>query len=760
MKAIIMAGGEGSRLRPMTCSLPKPLVKLCGKPVSEYILELLAKHGFTDAIFTLRYRGDQIENYFCGRKIGGVKIDFSYENTPLGTAGCVKKAAQNEKDDFLVISGDAMCDFNLTAAVAFHKKSKALATIVLKQVDDPREYGCVVENNGFVAGFSEKPSFSGAVSDFVNTGIYVISPELLKMITDDKEFDFSKDVFPKMLKDGLRLAAYKENGYWCDIGDLSSYKKCQKDILLGKVKCEFKNNIRAFDGVKINFPCFIGENVRIGKNTFIDKYSVLENNADIGKDCKIIGGIVMDGASLADKTKCVEGIICENAVTECGAAVYENAVLGANSVLRRESVIEPSVKVWDNKEVPAGTQLKKDLKYGAKPNRQFDENGVSGETNSDITPAFMTLLGSACAAVFGDKCVAACSLGNASAVLKACFCAGFSGAGNKIIDCGVCSLPALIHISRIMSASGMVYIQSGINSHITILNKGALPLTRVQERKLEAAINRGDYRNAKWNDFGEVKNFKNASLLYSELLDASSDFSSRYSIEVKCNNPLIAKSITPFFKKISGKNGERLTVNISSSGMKAEFIGKDGKKTDYAKLVSIVGREIMENGCDFSVPAEFPSSAEEIAKITNRNVYRFFLCPNDNSDKSARDLALSEPFLFDGALLALNSLKIISKSLMKLEQFIENIPQFALENRFLRIQCPPQRILSRLAENSGGKSGMGEGIFLGEKGNRVLLRSNKRGDGIFLFAESRSSETAKALCDEAEKAAKEIIKNL
>ena len=211
MKAIIMAGGEGSRLRPLTCTLPKPMVRLCGKPVSEYILDLLSKHGCTDAVFTLRYLGSQIED------------------TPLGTAGCVKKAAQllnlKEGESFIVISGDAMCDFDLSSAVSYHIKKQADATIITNRVEDPREYGCVISYNGFISSFSEKPSYTGAVSDYVNTGVYVLTKKILELIPDNTMWDFSKNVFPQMLKSKMKLASYEEKGYWCDIGDFSSYKR-------------------------------------------------------------------------------------------------------------------------------------------------------------------------------------------------------------------------------------------------------------------------------------------------------------------------------------------------------------------------------------------------------------------------------------------------------------------------------------------------------------------------------------------------------
>lgn len=751
MKAIIMAGGEGSRLRPMTCTLPKPMVKLCGKPVSEYILDLLSKHSCTDAVFTLRYLGSQIEEHFDSRSHNGIKIDFSYEDTPLGTAGCVKKAAElldlAENESFVVISGDAMCDFDLSSAILYHIGKKADATIITNRVEDPREYGCVISENGFVTGFSEKPSYTGAVSDYVNTGVYVLTKKILGLIPSDAAWDFSKDVFPEMLKSGMKLASYEEKGYWCDIGDFTSYKRCQRDMLRGLVNCEFRRDVPNIDGVSIIAPCYIGNNVKIGSGTVINPGCVVEDNVNIGKNCKLYECVISDGAFLSDRTKCNGGIICENAVMEQGSAVYEDAVLGSGSILGQDSSLEPKVKIWDNKTIRKSVMQREDIKYGNTSSTALDEKGVSGETNSDITPAFMTKLGSSAAAVFGNKVIVSCGTGNAASVLKACFCAGFSGSGGKVTDCGVTSLPALIHLSRIMNASGLVNIEASSKSKITILNKAGLPLTRVQERKLEAALNRGDYRNAEWDGFGEIRAFKNASLLYTGTLETASDFSCRYKVGINCANPLITSAAADPFKKISNPTGEALTVNINRDGTKAELYVSERERADYTKLVAIVGNDLMQKGFDIAVPLEFPSSLEELAKPVGKTVRRFYKCSNDNSDKGARELAASQPFLFDGLLLALNSLQIISASYMTLGNYLQRLPKLETENRFLRIHCPPQRILSKLAENSNGVS---EGVFLGNEGNRVLLRSSRQGDGLFLFAESYSQETAKALCDEVE----------
>ncbi len=236
MQAVIMAGGEGSRLRPLTCDIPKPLVPLCGRPIIEYILDLIGKYKFSKANLTLMYKGEKIIQHFENKKYNNIDIEFSFEDKPLGTAGSVKNALKNHDEDFLVISGDAMCDFDLSKAINFHKQKNSMATILLKKVNDPREYGLVnINDSGKVESFIEKPSFANCNCDNANTGIYILSSKVLDLIPENTFFDFAMDLFPKMLEKDMPIYGYIENGYWCDIGNFESYVKCQKDILLNKV---------------------------------------------------------------------------------------------------------------------------------------------------------------------------------------------------------------------------------------------------------------------------------------------------------------------------------------------------------------------------------------------------------------------------------------------------------------------------------------------------------------------------------------------
>ncbi|WP_313562280.1 nucleotidyltransferase family protein, partial [Ruminiclostridium cellobioparum] len=226
MKAIIMAGGEGSRLRPLTCDLPKPMVPVLNKPVLEHTIELLKNYGIKEIGITLMYHPQIIKDYFGSGKNLGVKITYFIEESPLGTAGGIKNAESFLDEPFIVISGDSITDLNLEMAVEYHREKNSLATIILSKVDDPLEYGVVLtDGTGRITGFLEKPSWGELFSDTVNTGTYILEPEILNYIDADKNLDFSRDLFPRLLSASKKMYGYVAPEYWCDMGDIRSYIK-------------------------------------------------------------------------------------------------------------------------------------------------------------------------------------------------------------------------------------------------------------------------------------------------------------------------------------------------------------------------------------------------------------------------------------------------------------------------------------------------------------------------------------------------------
>src|SRR5574341_1395222 len=271
MKAVVMAGGEGSRLRPLTINRPKPMVPIVNRPVMGHIIELLKRHNINEIVATLQYRADDLQNYFGDGSNVGVAINYTVEPRPLGTAGSVKFAEKflSRDEPFLIISGDALTDLNLSEIVDFHKRVGALITITLYRVPDPSEYGVIiVDGQGRIERFLEKPSPGQVISDTVNTGIYVISPEVLDEIESGEPFDFSKDLFPRLLTRGAPLYGFIANGYWCDVGNIAEYFRATGDLLQHHVN--------------------VGE---IGQNIGNDIY--VEEDVDIAPDAQLFGPIFL-----------------------------------------------------------------------------------------------------------------------------------------------------------------------------------------------------------------------------------------------------------------------------------------------------------------------------------------------------------------------------------------------------------------------------------------------------------------------------------
>src|SRR3989440_3778074 len=255
MKAVVMAGGEGTRLRPLTSNQPKPMVSIVGKPCMEHILELLREHGLGDVLVTVAFLPQAIRSYFGDGESLGMEVQYSVEESPLGTAGSVRLAADRLDDTFLVISGDALCDVDLTKLIDFHREKGAAVTIGLKSVDNPLEFGIVVtDSEGRIERFLEKPSWGQVFSDTINTGIYVLEPEVLSHIPTDRSYDFSKELFPLLLEMGRPIYGAVCEGYWQDIGNLDQYRQANYDALEGKARLNLA-------GIQLRGNIWIGEGV-------------------------------------------------------------------------------------------------------------------------------------------------------------------------------------------------------------------------------------------------------------------------------------------------------------------------------------------------------------------------------------------------------------------------------------------------------------------------------------------------------------------
>jgi len=348
MKVVILVGGEATRLRPLTYNIPKAMVPVLNVPFLEYVIRHLRSHGVKDIILAQSCLSQPIENYFKDGSQFGVKITYTLEDTPLGTAGAVKNAEQYLDETFLVLNGDIFTDLDITAMITLHQARKAKATIALTPVDDPTSYGLIeTDAAGKVTRFLEKPSREQITTHMINAGTYILEPDTINRIPPQTNFSFERELFPLLLDQGEPIYAYPSTGYWIDIGTPEKYLQLHRDLLNGS-------------SVQHSYP--VGKEVMIGEASSIRPTTQVEGPVLIGSNCtighrvKLIGPVVIGSGSIVLEDTIVEAsIIWRNAQLEPGVSLRDSIV--ANNVhLSANSIINGSV-LGDNVTVSSGAIL-------------------------------------------------------------------------------------------------------------------------------------------------------------------------------------------------------------------------------------------------------------------------------------------------------------------------------------------------------------------------------------------------------------------
>ncbi len=685
LKAVIMAGGGGSRLRPLTCDRPKPMVPVMNRPLMEYSVELLHRHGFRDIAVTLQYLPEQIRDHFGDGAGFGVNLHYFVEEEPLGTAGSVKNAASMLDDTFIVISGDALTDFDLTEAVHFHRARGAAATLVLKSVETPLEYGVVmIEPDGAVNRFLEKPGWGEVFSDTVNTGIYILEPEVLSMVEAGRMFDFSKDLFPRLLEAKEPLFGCVLGGFWCDIGDLEEYLRAHREILAGGVRVrlrgrETRKGIWMEEGVEVHprallqAPLYIGANCRIEAGSRICDGAVLGPHTRVEERASVKRGLTWEGAYIGRGAALRGGILCSAAQLESRAALYEEAVVGDGSIIHEAAVIKPGVKVWPAKVVESGVVLCDSLIWGGKASRAiFGRRGIQGEMNRDITPEMVVRLGAAYGSTMQGPVLVSGDGHRPSITLRKAFIAGLLSAGVSVLDAGELLIPMARRAATYLKAGGGVHISRysgekyGIS--LTFFDEKGLPLARSHERKIEQLYFREDFSRPAGDGIGEILRLSNLEEIYrSELLqNISLEKLARAGLRIVLGNPspYLRRFLIPLLQQLSctvitintapgladesvrcpdesplhcsselaaavRRNSATLGAVIEPGGEKACIFDERGKAVQgdlYTALISLlVFRE--RRGGTVAVPAHVSQVVEKLARRYRGRVLRTKAAP-------------------------------------------------------------------------------------------------------------------------------------
>jgi mannose-1-phosphate guanylyltransferase/phosphomannomutase len=339
MKAFIMAAGAGTRLRPLTYEIPKPMVPVVNKPTIEHTLDNLKRHGILQVAMNLNYRPETIRSYFGDGKKFGMKITYSNEKKLMGTAGGVKKMEKFFDSTFVVMSGDGLTDIDITKAVKFHKQHKAMATMALKAIDAKFDYGVTItDKSGRISKFIEKPRWSDVFANTVNTGIYIFEPEIFEYIPKNTFYDFGMNVWPKLLKNKQRIFGYVMDEYWTDVGNLAEYRKGVADALDCKLTVRIPGEqvspgiwigkgTKIQKGAVLKAPCVIGSGCFIGKSAIIDEYTTIGNNSRIGEKARISNSILWERVRVEKNVRLTNCIIGHSAKVSEDISVFDGAVI-------------------------------------------------------------------------------------------------------------------------------------------------------------------------------------------------------------------------------------------------------------------------------------------------------------------------------------------------------------------------------------------------------------------------------------------------
>ena len=523
MKAVVMAGGQGTRLRPLTSNQPKPMLPIMGRPMMDHILRLLREHDFTEVVATVQFLGTVIRNYFGDGSDLGLSLAYATEKEPLGTAGSVKNAAHFLDDTFLVISGDVVTDIDLSKLVEFHRERGAAATVTLKRVEDPLEFGIVITGeDGRIERFLEKPGWGEVFSDAINTGIYVVEPEVLAQVPGGEEFDFSKDLFPLLLERGLPMYGYEADGFWTDVGNLEAYLTVHRDILDRKVRLSlqgFEMNGKVWLGegsevdpeANLQGPLYVGENSRVEGGATLREYTVLGKGVVVKTGAFLHRAIVHDNAYVGGAASLRGCVLGKNSDVKHGARLEEGVVVADECHVGEGAVLNPHVKVYPFKMVDPGALVRKSIVWETRGARSlFGERGVAGLVNIDITPEVGMRLALAFGGTMAKRSVVTAGRDptRTARMVKRAMVVGLGATGVHCHDLEVAPVPLTRFYARSTRAVGGIAVRTAPfdpqSVEIVFFDERGIDIDPGTQRKVERSFYRDDLRRAFHHEIGEL----------------------------------------------------------------------------------------------------------------------------------------------------------------------------------------------------------------------------------------------------------------
>ncbi|MDR3313960.1 MAG: NTP transferase domain-containing protein [Oscillospiraceae bacterium] len=759
MKAVIMAGGEGSRLRPLTCNLPKPLARLCGKPVLEYIFDLLIRHGFHAATLTLGYLGGMIAEQYRSGAYRQLDLAFVTEERPLGTAGGVALAARDWTESFLVISGDAMCDLDLARVRRFHEDKGAAVTIVGSAVEDPREYGLLqTAEDGRVLGFVEKPAWGQVTTNIANTGIYMIRPDCLALVPEGGAFDFAKDLFPLLMERGEDVYCCTAEGYWCDIGDLGAYLRCQRDMLERRVQCALPAAPQEQAGVFLRGamprgdfqlipPVYLGEEVEIAEGAVVGPHAVVDDGCLIGEGAKVRGSVLLQNVRVSAQASLTGALVCAGAAVRRGAGLFEGSAVGSGAIIGAGASVQPDVSVWPQKQVESHAVLQDHLKYGSCAPNVFDDGGIGGEDGMPLTPETCAALGAAIGSVKScKKAGIACDGTSSAKALMLALMSGLMSAGSHVWSFSDCFEAQLSFFTAFCGLGVGVFVHGGRQPCIRVCGEGGLSVPRYLEREIENRLRRAEFHRCSGSACKDIADMSSIRMMYSrEMMKQAPEELQGMNARIHSANAQVQSVLEDCLERLGCglEHGPLLELNATGTELTAE---ENGRQYSAERLLALCCQQELEQGSDLALPYDAPEMLDALAAAAGRSAFRYLTSPADQSDSAARRLSARQLWVRDGLFRAVKLLAVMKQQRASLAQLSDRLPPFYVEKKSFTLPCPPSMLTKIFGESDALLEAAREGVVLRKENGRLLITPGKSGRLVHVLAEAQDMETAQELC--------------
>jgi mannose-1-phosphate guanylyltransferase/phosphomannomutase len=747
------------------------MVGLLDRPVLEHILRYLRRQGVTEVCLALRTLPQMIIDCFGDGAALGMRLRYEIETTPLGTAGGVAACARfvDPGESFLVISGDAVLDLDLRPCLALHRARQALATLVLHRQAEPLEYGLVMTDGaGRVTRFIEKPAWSQVFCDTVNTGVYLLHPSLLARIPARRPVDFARDLFPVLLGEGTPLYAAVAAGYWCDIGDAESYRRCCFDALDGRLTLDKQAaRVRAGvwtasplpDGVRVTAPCYIGANVQLERGAAVGPYAVVGAGSLVGARA-VVAHSVLERAELGPDTRVWGAVAAQGCVLRAGAALRAGSVLGEDVVVGAHAVVCEDVRVWSGREIEPGAHVADSL-AGAQRRRPtvFDGPGcLSGQLHVDLTPALCLRLGAACAQPARAREVGIAHAGGAAAGAAAlALAAGVRAAGGHTAshDAGTPACAAYAAAAHRWPLSLFVWQKAGFLT-LHVFEEDGLPLGRAGERMLAGAAQRGETVLVRADRVGQDRRLAGLSARYAAAAAAAAGPTGTLRVGAPgadVSAALLRAALTAAGAEV-GVEEAAPCFTLTEDGLALSAVDEQSRRLSHARLLALTALTLWESGRSvLAVPYDAPVFLDAVAAAAGGRLLRL----GRDADGAARRRLAETPPLWDALCMAVWLCRVLARGGLTLAALHDRLPPSALSVAEVELQSDRGAAMRGLAGPLLAKGAeLVDGLRAPVRGGFVHVSPLPGRRALRVVGEAATEEAAAELCAEVCRAARRL----